>query len=283
MSNNVHYFHPSDNVAPNAVVTSGSSEDASYPLTNVIDLSFKNLANPGGITALTGYFDLWWGGAQDIKAILLWTNFKATLAYRVQTYATNPASLLIDELKAAPAKRADGHTVKIYHDLSAMSGYSATAQHLRINVTGTNDANLRLKLLAFSTIRQTTRNIQLGLSLDEHQTNIEMETEAHHPWAYDLSAPPRLLTAGMVSNETDANAVREWHRACGGGAKLTLVADPSGATGLVEPFLGRFKSGVDITSPSIVISALPTVRDLPNINRQHYVLKEVVSGDPEWT
>jgi hypothetical protein len=278
-STNFHYFWPSDNVAPNAVVTSGSAEDSSYPLATVVDISFKNLAKPGGITATSGYFDLAWGAAQDVKAILLWTNFMASLAYRVQSYVTNPASLLIDEPKTAPPKRGNGHTRKIYHDLSVMSGYSATAKHVRINITGTNDANLRIKILALSTIRNPSRNISWGLQLDDHQTKIAMDTEAHQPWEFDLSAPPRLLVMeSEVGTDADAELLNDWHGASS--AKPTLaVPDPSNP----DPFLGLFRGGIEIVSPSVSISTLPRVLEFTDVNRQRVTLKEIVSGDPEWT
>lgn len=283
MSTNFHYFHPSDNVAPNATVTTGSTEDPAYPLTNVTDLAYKNLANPGKLAALTGDFIFAWSSAQRVDAVLLWHNFDASLAYAIQMNATNSwgAPTLNLTGLTAPSKRADSHTVKIYKDLRSVSGYSTSGfQYLRINVSGTNSVNLGLKVLLFSGIRQTTRNIQWGFTIEEAQTNIEMETDAHHPWTFDLSAPPRLLSADIRSNNADAELIREWHRACGGGARITCLV-PSPTT--PDPFLARFKNSLDLSSPGIALSRLATTLKFTTDNPQHITLKEIISGDPEWT
>lgn len=279
---NFRYFWPSDNVGPNATVTTGGSEDADYQLENAVDLTYKNLANPSKLTGTSGDWILDFNSAQRIDAVVIWHNLASGIAYSVQMNASNSwGAPTVNESHTAQTKRADGYTVKAYHELTGVAGYSASGfRYLRINVSGTNDVPVGLKILVFSQVRTMVRNYRWGYEWREHQTAIDMTTDAFVPWAYDLRAAPRVFRTDVNPTDADAEAWREWFRACGGRAKVAVfVPDPATR----EAIVGRWASNaVGIVSPSLVVSPLSMVRVAPNYHQSSVVFEEITAGDPEW-
>jgi hypothetical protein len=281
---NFHYFHPDDNVAPDATVTTSGTANSAYPLANATDLSYANLAAPSLLEETSGAWVLDFGTAQRIDAVLVWHNLAEGTGYAIQLNATNSwATPTVNVASTAPAKRADGYTVKIYKDLTTgVTGYSTGGfRYLRFNVSGTNSAPVGIKILAFSRIRTTLRNISWGLQFQEHQTNIDMTTDALVPWASDLAAAPRQLIANIMAKNADATALKEWFRACGGRAKVTaMVPDPSAP----DPLLGRHGDGsIGVVAPGLKVLRQDDTWDFTNVHRMRVVIDEVTAGDPEWT
>jgi hypothetical protein len=281
---NFHYFHPSDNVAPNATPTiQTGTANASYPVANATLLTYAKIAAPSKIAETSGAWLLDFGSAQRVDAVLVWTNLDAGIAYSIQMNATNSwATPTVDSASTAPSKRADGYTVKIYKDLTGVSGYSSGGfRYLRFYVSGTNSVPVGIKILAFSQIRTTTRNIRWGMVFAEHQTSIDMTTDALVPWAYDLAAAPRGLSADFIGTDADAVKMREWFRACAGRVNPTvIVPDPSSP----DPFLCRWsKDGVaNVIAPRLDTMASPIQRDFTNVQKMRLAFEEISAGDPEW-
>lgn len=265
-----YYFRPSDNVAPNATVTTSGTEDTSYPLTNLADLTYAKLAAPAKLTGTSGAFILDFGSAQRVDYVVLWHNFDASLAVAVQMNATNSwATPTVTTSPTIPAKRADGYTKKVGVDLRSVSGYSTGGfRYLRINVSGTNSVPVGLKVLAFSSVRQLSRGFLLGLEDIEQQTSIQMQTDARVPWAYDLSSAPRGLRGKSILSDTDAESVREWFRACAGSVKPTVVVP--------------YPSGTDAWIVRWASDGLTTQRRLADVNEVSLAFDEITAGDPEW-
>ena len=279
---NFHYFHPADNVAPNATVTTGGVADSAYPLVNLTDFSYANLANPAKLTGVTGDFILDFGAAQRVDGVMLWHNADAALAYAIQHNATNSwAGPTVNFATTAPAKRADLRTIKNYKDLRAVSGYSAGGfRYLRVNYSGTNSVPLGLKIMAFSGIRQTLRNFRWGWRRDETQTGIRMTTDARVPWHYDLGASGRVLEFEVPGKDADYAAIAAWVQAAGGSAKpIGMVPDPA-----VNDFLlGNFtSSGGAIVAPTLDVYRLEAPYDYLQLNPLRFVIDEITAGDPEW-
>ncbi len=266
-----YFFRPADNVAPNATVTIGTgSEDTDYPKENLADITYATLAAPAKLTGVTGAFILDFGAAQRVDYVVLWHNFDAALATSVQMNATNSwGGPTVTTSPTIPAKRADGYTRKVGVDLRSVSGYSAGGfRYLRINVSGSNSVPIGLKVLAFSSVRQLSRNFLLGLETTERQTPIVMQTDARVPWAYDLGSTPRSLTGSSILSDADAESLREWFRACAGPATPTALVPDATTT---DVWLVRWAS-----------DGLANRRRYVNINETELAFDEITAGDPEW-
>jgi hypothetical protein len=279
---NFHYFHPTDNVAPNATVTTGGTADSAYPLTRLTDLSYRYLADPSKLTGTTGDWILDFGSAQRVDAVMLWDNFDSALAYSIQQNATNAwGGPTVNFSTTAPTKRTDGRTIKPYKDMRTVSGYSTSGfRYLRINVTGTNSVPIGLKVMVFSQIRTTSRNIRWNWRRDETQTNIRMTTDARVPWNYDLASSGRICDFTTMSPDVDVPLIASWVQAAGGSVKpIGMVPDPS-----VNDFLlGLFtNSGGNVITPTLEVFRLEAPYQYRNVNPLHWTIDEITAGDPEW-
>lgn len=279
---NAHYFHPSDNVAPNATLTTGGTADSSYPISNATDFSFKNAANPFKLLGTTGDLILNWGAAQRVDGVVIWHNLVAGTAYSVQMNATNSwGAPTINISGTAPAKRSNGYTVKLYHDLTAASGYTTSGlRYLRVNISGTNDVPIGLKILVYQRKRTMVRNIRWGWGRDITQTGIRMATDARVKWAYDLTSAPRVLKTSIPGTDADYAAMLAYVDACAGFVNVTtIVPNPS----VNDPWLGYLSNGSpDIPSPSIEVFSVDAPYQFTNVNPLNLSLEEITAGDPEW-
>lgn len=285
---NFHYFHPGDNVAPLATPsTSGSgTEDPAYPLANAMDFSFKNIANPFKLLTTSGDLILDFGSAQRVDAVVIWHNWAEGTPYVVQTNDTNvwtgsPIDINLSDV--APAKRLDGYTTKLYHDLTQEMGYTTSgARYLRVAVEGSpdNDVPIGLKVLAYSMKRQTDRNIRWGWARDMTQTGIRMATDARVMWNYDLTAAPRVLKAAIPGTEADYAAMLAYVDACAGFVKpTTIIPDPA----VNDAWLGYLSAGSPgIPSPGLEVFQVAGPYQFYQVSPLNLALEEITAGDPEW-
>jgi hypothetical protein len=278
---NWKFFRPSDNVAPNATITTGGTVNMSYPLANAPKLDYANLANPSLLTGTSGDWIFDFGSAQRVDWIVLWHNFDAALACSFSGNATNSwGGPTITTALTIPSKRADDYTVKIHKDLTGVSGYSASGfRYWRLNVTGTNTVPIGIKILLFSTSRSTTRNIRWGGNFDEHQISINQATDAGHPWSYPLGGG-RSLRFSIRPTDADEVILKEWHRSCQGSVKPTVVIpDPT----VNDAYLVRWGAGMfGPIDPSLGVHTLSDQRTYRNVHDMQIGFDEITAGDPEW-
>jgi hypothetical protein len=278
-----YYFHPADNVAPNATVTTPTgTDDASYPVTNTTLLTYAKIAAPSKITETTGNWLFDFGSAQRVDYVVLWHNFDAALAVAVQMNATDSwGGPTVTTSPTIPAKRADGYTRKVGVDLRSVSGYSTGGfRYMRVNVSGTNSVALGLKVMAFSRVRQLSKGFLLGREDHEHQIAVDMMTDAGVPWAYDLTSAPRSLRGSAILSDADAESVREWFRACAGRVTPTVVVPDTDST---DAWLVRWSpGGFSIQAPSLIVAPLVTTKQHVGINAVSLAFDEITAGDPEW-
>lgn len=280
---NFHYFHPSDQVEANAVVTTGGTEDTAYPLTNVTDFGYANLPNPGKLTVFTGDFIFDFGSAQRVDAALVWHNFDASLACVWQANASNSwATPSLTRTLTPPAKRANDYTIKIYTDFrTGPAGYTTSGyRYWRLNVSGTNSAALGVKVMLFSRVRTMDKNYKWSYAIETSAMSIDMSTDALVPWAYDLRSAPGLFKADIIPTDADVTRFEDWMLACGGRATLCgFVRNPSTNQGSIVRWASVSSGPV---SPGIVAQRFSSAHVAPNFNPSQIMLEEVTAGDPEW-
>lgn len=277
------YFWTSDNVAPTATVTTTGTEDAAYQLANAVDVTFKNLANPSLLTGTSGRWVFDFGSAQRIDYVVIWHNFDEGVTFDLQ--ANSSASWVSPAWTTsatAPAKRANGYTRKVGIDTRPFSGSPTSGlRYLSLNVTGTNSVPVGIKILAFSRVRQLTQDFQWGVQDDTTAIGIRMKTDAGMPWNYDLASSPRVLRGSAMLTDDNAEAVREWFRACAGGNSLTaILPEPLDDSDVWVGFLTEGSFGM--TAPSLAIDKHTTARQFPDANQTSIALEEITAGDPEW-
>lgn len=282
MSNNFHYFHPTDNIASNATWTTPTGTvDTSYPLANIYDFSYAKLANPTKLVGNTGVFLGNFGSAQRIDAVMIWHNFDAGLAVSIQLNATDSwGTPSVTYSPTIPSKRADGYTKKIYKDLTGVSGYSSGGfQFIRVNVSGTNSVPIGLKVMIFSGIRQTEFNIIHPIKWIENRVVVDMMTDGLIPWGYDLGSAARQIQAPMLATASDVLAMQEWFRACGGRAKIGgFVPDPLNP----DFYLVRWGNSLNPVAGSLSVSRFEVDQVYPAVSKLLLSFDEITAGDPEW-
>lgn len=278
-----YYFWPSDNVAPDATVTTTGTEDTSYPLENAVDVTFKNLANPSKLTGTSGRWVFDFGGAQRGDYIVIQHNLDENLTFDVQAHTADVwTAPTWTTSRTAPAKFANGHTRKVGVDARLLSGYTVSGlRYISLNITGTNSVPVGIKVWVFSTVRQFSRDFRWSRQDEQTAIGIRMKTDAGVPWHYDLNSAPRVLRGSVLYTDDDAEDLREWFRACAGGYGLTgIVPDPTDDEDVWIGFLteGSFA----ITPPSLVVDKHTTTRQYVDANEATFALEEATSGDPEW-
>lgn len=282
---NFLYFHPADNVAPDATwsVDSSATEDTEYPAANIADLSFKNLANPAKVNETGGGWIGDFGSAHRVDFVVLWHNLVAGTACKFQMNASNSwGGPTVDASFVIPAKRANGYTRKVYIDLRSVPGYSTGGfRYCRLITSTPNDEAVGAKMLMFETVREMTRNYKWSFRVEEYATNIDMSTDALIPWTYDLTAAPRLFVADVLPTDDDAERWREWFLSCGGRSKFTVfIPDPTEN----DAFLARFNTSntISVVSPGLAVQRFGITRVAHNAYTLQFALEEVTAGDPEW-
>ncbi len=116
---------------------------------------------------------------------------------------------------------------------------------------------------------------------DDNQIGIDMKTDAGVSWGYDLTSAPRVLRGSAALSDADAEAVREWHRACAGVVKpCVLVPEPSGT----DAWLVRWCPGgtFSVVGAQIMVSKVQHQRDFVDLNHTQLAFEEITAGDPEW-
>lgn len=277
----LYYAHPADLLTSGITVTTTGAADSAYPLANAVDFSYAKLASPAKLTGTSGRITFDMGAATRVDGVLLWHNFQQGLAGAFQAHSSNSwGTPTLSTALAVPAKRADGRTEKVFIDLRAVAGYSGSGlRYYSLNISGTNDVALGVKVLFIRQLREIARDIEWGFELIEHQVGIDMTTDAMHPWAYELGAVQVLSGEGLWS-EADDRKWTEFHRACSGRAKIApLILEPSSGTGE----LVRWAEGpAAVVSPAIVVSRASSAIRYADGRARRIAFETITAGDPEW-
>lgn len=277
------YFHPDDNVAPDATwsVQTGT-EDSAYPATNAPVVTPDLIASPAKLEETSGAWLGDFGSAQRMDLMVLQGNFDAGATVRCQLNAANSwAGPTVNALFTIPAARADGYRRKVWIDLRSASGYSAAGfRYVRIVATTASSNPIGIKVWLFETVRQLSRDFQWNVETGEQHVGIVMKTDAGVRWGYDLASAPRTLVGQALLEDSDAEAVREWFRACAGIVTPTVIIPEPTVNDAYVVFWSP--NGFSIESPNIVVAKQANTRQYTDVNLTRLAFEEVAIGDPEW-
>lgn len=214
------FAKPSDNLTSTATITASTSATG-YGTANLYD---GNPAKPWKATATTATLDFAFGSATNIDLVaIVHHNLTAGLEVRIQADdASDFSSLDLNQLITIPAYDEDDFPVNPWIDLSALSN---SWQYWRLNVVGTNSANVQIgELWLVGTRRElTASHLRYGLSQSTSRPLIEHRTDYGVSTIYDLGAKMRGLSGEIVTTDTGLEEIKDWWDDCHGRALPTLV------------------------------------------------------------
>lgn len=279
------YFHPTDNVAPNATLSTTGTADSAYPVSRATDFSPAYIAAPSLIEETSGTWVGDFGAPQRVDVAVIQINADEGVQIFFEMHASNSwTSPTVQGSVFARARRADGHVYKLFLDVRQLSGYSTSGlRYFRWRVSAANAEALGIKFQLFGRApRQLPDDYQWGIVDIDIHTAIVMETDAGVRWPYAVASGRRSLKGSLVKSDAAAEQVRELVRAAGGPVGLvTMIPDPSNVNDVWVGHLTQ-DSGV-VQQPSLVNYQHQTQRDFIDVNRIQLGLIEAAIGDPEWT
>lgn len=282
---------PTDNVAANATWTAEASADSGYPASNIPKLDDLNLGNPGKLTINgVGGFTADFTSAQRIDWIMVWHNMDAAQTVQLQGHTSNSwGTPDITTTLTAPAVREDSFHVKLFKDMTGVSGYTtAGKQWWRIHFPGTgNSQNRGLKVLMgklpLRTLGRTADNTGLLLSgnhAPEHHRVLTLKTDFGFAWKYDLQDAPRGLSGQIYTSKQGtsyADLVSLYRSAKGSYSPFILIPNLTINEALLVRF-GDVNSGDGLNLDELDITEIN-----PGVNPVNVSFAEVSGGGPEWT
>jgi len=280
MSNGFYFNQPGDRVAGTPTVQTGTAQ-IGYEATYLTDFSDENIQRPALLNETSGAWQIAFGGNQRIDLIVLQHNFDSGLVCDFRGGGTFGAPTLTAPF-AVPAKRADDFAYKLWIDLRVVSGYTASGfSTWWLKVTGVNSVPVGAKLWLGTIIRSLSRNFAYP-SHPETDTpaSISLSTDAGPVWGYDLTANPRQFTGTQNYALTDVSALRDWQRASGGRAKLSLMIPDATKQ---DAWFVRWVNGVTRDGQGVVKPLFDPSMIAPSVYTVSVTLDEVTAGSPEWS
>lgn len=286
-----YYGLPSDRVEALGTWAAEASADTAYPATNVPLFDDLNLGNPGKLTIDgVGGWTVDFGAAQRVDWIVIWQNAAAGQAVQLQGHTSNSwGSPDITTTMTAPAVREDGYYVKLFKDMTGVSGYTTVGKRWwRIHYTGTGNVQSRgLKVmmgkLPLRTLARTADNTGLLLSGNkaaEHHRVLKLTTDFGFAWKYDLQDSPRGLSGQIVTSKQGtsyADLVSLYRSAKGPYSVFPLIKDLT----INDVMLVRF--GDVNAGDGLVLDELDITEVHPGVNTVSVAFSEISGGGPEWT
>ena len=239
------YALHADNVTPNATITA-TTENASYPATNLQDRIFAKVAK---LTGTTGNFVFDFGAAQRVDVIAFGPhNLTAALAgVKIQANATNSwATPTMDVTLTVPSYHEDGQSANVWKDITGESGYDTGGFRYWRLVFGTaNAANIAIgEVWLIAQKRTLAKNLlwggQFGITLADAHPVIEHRTESGVPLIYDRGYKVRQILGSLRTSQTGMTELLSWHRSLRGRVYPTFIVPNSDDTPLADGWFVRF-------------------------------------------
>ncbi len=218
------FLRPADNlVAGGTLSVSSGTADAEFPVANLGNL---NPANPAKFTTTTGRWVIDLGSALEID--LVWigpNNLDSGLAgVKIEANATDSwGGPSLSQTITIPTFDTDRFSINPFLDLTGVSPRSFRFWSLVF--TSANSFPLAVgEWVLSTTIRQFSKNIDMGLVIDEDHPMIEHRTDLGVTAVFRYGTKWRTLRGGFLSGvEADLDAMRSLQRDAGGRGKAFLV------------------------------------------------------------
>jgi hypothetical protein len=275
MANSPFVFDfPSERVTPTWSI---SSENGTYPATNVGNWTDAYIPKPGLSTSTTGV--LTGSLSARVDGLLIQHNYDAGLTLRVVTTTSSTT-------RTVPAKRKNGYTTIEYIDLTALSGYTTSAiTSIVIDATTANSVAVGWKVLCIGRKRQLTRNVKFGWRNQRINLGISHATSFGATWDYTFPAGARVLVGTVEPADTSLVDLVDWFEDADGVVTAMAAIDPllpneghlvklrsSGSSGLLQANGPR--------TTTLDVQRRPG--GFLNYNPVQITAEEVSPGAPEW-
>lgn len=280
------YNRKTDNVAGNATWAAVASADTSYPASNISLLTDLDRGNPAKLTIKSA--GGWYGtfsADPGVQIVMLWHNGDAGQTVKIESHTStlsNPVTVAtMSTTLTLPAVREDGYFVKVFKDVTGVSGYSATHRHWRIYfpVPGANNTqNWGLKVWMGNTIRKLDRQILVSNhNIDQHQY-LKASTDVGYDHFYDLQVAPRVLSGQiLLKYSTSWLDMLSLYRSSGGPVNpILFIPDVT----VNDAWLARLEADLP---EGIGRSRLDVTQITGEISPVTVSFEEVTAGAPEWT
>lgn len=227
------YSRPADYVLGSNATITASAEDAAYPATNINDLHPER---PAKLTTTTGTWVADLGSAMEVDlCAIIQHNFDAGLAVTLQGNTANSwGSPALSTAFTIPARYADHFTVNVWLDLTVLfpTVGSRTYRYWRLNVTGTNSANLAVGQWLMTGTRRTfgVRDIKNGSVRTWKRPAILHESEFFVRRSYDLGVTLRSVQVDLEATNAILSDLEAWYRDANGITKPFLIVPTSDDT-----------------------------------------------------
>lgn len=284
---NFYYSLPSDEVEPDAVTTD-KTEDTDYPLSNAIDWTPKNIANPGKIVETSGRFTFDNGAAQRMDWVVIQINAEPGDTVAVQANATDSwGSPTLDTSFVMPARQRSGYVYKVWVDLRQVSGYTTSGfRYLSVNVasgSGSDPLGIKVRILS-APPRQLDAEFLMdpGVEDSDFVANIFMQSDGGAAWPYDTGHKPRARRGNCAESASDLAKILDLFHECAGRVE-TFVVVPDPAATIPDAWVVRLWFGQgSIEAPNMALAGLVRVKTEGGVYRLQLGWMEETAGDPEW-
>jgi hypothetical protein len=265
---------PADDVTGNAAVTvqSGSTADG-YGVAYLTDFTDENLVRPALASGDAISVQLAFPSAQPLAAMALWHNADEGLAITVQGSATASWPGTLVGTFDIPAIRADDYFTKVWLALNA------SYQYWLVTIP-TNSVPPGAKLKCYAQLRSLAVDVQWGVLENDHQTRIDLATDFHHHWTYDLNATFRTRVGKLGMSNADAVIWRDWVRATKRTPTILIPDGDQAEWWLIRPGYGPAPAS---SAQGLVLGTLATTINNPDYTLIDFAADEITAGAPEWS
>ncbi len=218
------FLRPSDNLVQGGTLSvSSGTPDAAFPVANLGNL---NPAHPSKFTTLTGRWVIDLGSAKEIDLVWLGSNnLDSGLAgVKIEANATDTwGAPSLSQTITIPTFDADRFSVNPILDLTGVS--PRTFQFWSVVFGTANSFPIAVGEWILSTsIRQFSKNVDMGLVINEAHPQIEHRTDLGVTAVFSYGTKWRTLSGSFFTGvQADIDAMRSLQRDAAGRAKAFLL------------------------------------------------------------
>ena len=247
---------PSENVAGAYSSLTATTEDSTYPATNLHD---HNPAKPAKLTGSSGTFVWDFGTATRIDWATFGPHNLAGGSALLQGNATNSwGGPSFTHTFTIPANFADRQSRHPWMDLTGLSGYTTGGyRYWRLSVA-TTSAPVAIGEVWLAGQKRLVTNLKMGATDRRMRPLVEHRTDYGIATLYGLGVLLRALEGIWFNTDAKAADLLDlWFDANGREAMFPVVADQSGT----EALFVRFSSGIDLEQQEPGLTSIRVTMD----------------------